>query len=100
MNDDQAVTKRRKPVSKREARIAALIFVAIAILGLASCIHGYFKSSFLVDGSASNADMVHDMRMLIKVATFIVIPGLSILLILSSVYIWRLSKEIGNDSQR
>jgi hypothetical protein len=98
MNDSQVATKKESSVNKRKAKICAIAIVALAILALALCIHVFFNSNYLKTGSAFNADLVNDMRMIIKVATFIVIPGLSILLILSSRLIWQLCKEIGNDS--
>ena len=98
MGEYNIATKKRKPLSKREARLAALVFLIVAILGLGSCIRAYFYSGFLVDGSAFNAVMVHDMRMIIKVGTFWVLPALSILLILSSCVIWRLTGQIDNES--
>ena len=74
------------------------MLAAAAIVALVMCIHCYLNSSYLVDGSAFNAAEVHDMRVIIKVAIFGTIPGLSILLILGSRLIWKLVKELRDDS--
>jgi hypothetical protein len=71
MSDHNSTTKRQSSVSKRDARISALLLLGIAIVSLVGCIHMYLKGSFLESGSAFNAEMVHDMRVIIKVAAFL-----------------------------
>jgi hypothetical protein len=90
--------KRPSSVSRRKAKFYAVSCFGVAVISLVGCIHGYLRGSFLKSGSAFNAELVDDMRVIIKVATFIVIPGLSILLIFCSRLIWKLSKEIRDDS--
>lgn len=95
MNSENITTQKR--ISKLNARLSAALLFLAAVISLILCIHAYFKGSFLDTGSAFSPELVNDMRMIIKVAVFIVIPALSILLIFSSRLIWRLSKELNND---
>ena len=80
--------------SKLKARISAIALIAVAIFALFTCTYWYFKNNFLKIGGPFNADMVNAMRMIIKVSDFWIIPCLSILLILSSLLIWKLSNRL------
>jgi hypothetical protein len=71
--------------------------VGVAILSLIVCVAAYFKSDWLKPGVALNPDTVNDMRILIKSATFIIIPSMSVLLIFSSCLIWKLSNKLDDD---
>ena len=90
-NDDSAP---KKQTSKREARAIALVLLAIGILALSLCVKWYIQSDWLKPGAAVNPDEISAMRGCIKVATFVVIPSLAILLVLSSRLIWTLSKKL------
>ncbi|HEV2435333.1 MAG TPA: hypothetical protein VG077_04985 [Verrucomicrobiae bacterium] len=102
MNANALNIPKTKLPSKREARAArasALIFLVVAILSLVFCIKWYVQSDWLKPGAAINLDIVSAMRGMIRVATFVIIPALSILLILSSRLIWKLSNCLGGDKR-
>lgn len=94
MNNDEAS---QKQVSRRTARRCTMLSLTAAIPCLILCVAAYFKSDWLKPGAALNPDTVNHMRILIKTAIFIVIPALSILIILSSYLIWKLSNKLDDD---
>jgi hypothetical protein len=97
MNNNDAATKKQKRISKREVRASALILLAVAILALIFCTKWFVQSDWLKPGAALNPDIVNAMRGMIRVATFVIIPALSTLLIWSSRLIWTLSNKLDDD---
>jgi hypothetical protein len=95
MNYNDAAPKKR--ISRREVRVSALILLAVAILCLIFCVKWYVQSDWLKPEAAINPDVLNTMRGMIRVATFVIIPSLSILLIISSRLIWTLSNKLDND---
>jgi hypothetical protein len=95
MNNDDTTTK--KQTSKREARAIALVLLAVGILALSLCVKWYIQSDWLKPGAAVNPDVINAMKGCIRVATFIIIPSLAFLLVLSSRLIWTLSKKLDDD---
>jgi hypothetical protein len=95
MNYNDAAPKKR--ISRREVRASALILLAVAILCLIFCVKWYVQSDWLKPEAAINPDVLNTMRGMIRVATFVIIPSLSILLIISSRLIWTLSNKLDND---
>jgi hypothetical protein len=95
MNYNDAAPKKR--ISRREVRASALILLAVAILCLIFCIKWYAQNDWLKPEAAINPDVLNAMRGMIRVATFVIIPSLSILLIISSRLIWTLSNKLDND---
>jgi len=94
MNNNDMTIQKEKQISKREVRGSALILFAVGIFCLTYCVYAYIKSDYLQSGAALNPDTVNTMREIIKVASFVVIPALSVLLILSSRLIWKLSNKL------
>jgi len=86
----------QKWISRREVRASALIMLVVAILSLICCVKWYVQSDWLKPRAALDPDVVNDMRWIIRIAAFVVIPALSILLILSSRLIWKLSNKLGD----
>jgi hypothetical protein len=97
MNNNDATTQKKKKISKRDVRASALVLLAVAILCLIFCIKWYVQSDWLKPGANINPDTVNAMRGMIRVAAFVIIPALSILLILSSRLIWKLSSKLDDD---
>ena len=82
-------------LSKRLLRFVAVISVFIGVLCLALCIKVYIKGSFLEAGAPidPNPQMIESMRVMIRSASFGIIPGLSVLLFISAFLLWVASKK-------
>jgi membrane protein YdbS with pleckstrin-like domain len=95
MNNNDVTTQ--KQMSKRKVRTAALMLFAPAALCLIFCIKAYFTGNYLHDRVPLNLDEAAIVMKMIRCAIFLVMPALSVLLILSSRLIWRLSNKLDDE---
>jgi hypothetical protein len=84
----------QKQMSKRKARAYALVIIVPAILFLVFSIKTYFTGSYLRVGAPLDPDQVVAMVKMLKCAIFGLMPSLSILLIICSRIIWKLSNQL------
>jgi hypothetical protein len=86
-----------KSISKRQAKVSALIILVLAVFCLANCIYLGVKSAWLMPDALVNSKQIRDMKCALLAASFIIVPALSIMLILSARIIWKLSNRLENE---
>jgi hypothetical protein len=100
MNNDEAVTQKQKWITKRKARFYALSLIVPAILCLIFSVKTYFTGSYLRVGAPLDPDQVVIMVKMLKCAIFGLMPSLSILMIMCSRLIWKLSNQLNNENSK
>jgi hypothetical protein len=93
MNDNNPM-EQPSGISKQEIWVTISVLLVVGILVLTCCIKMDIQSNWLKHDAIVNPDIVKYMRECIQVATFVVMPSLSLLLILSARLIWKLSKKL------
>jgi hypothetical protein len=88
------MSSNRKPITRRHAKIIALMLFALSVLNLIMCARWYLGDSWLRPEAPTNPAQIGDMKKLIIVAMFFVLPILSLLIMMSSRVIWKLSNQI------
>jgi hypothetical protein len=94
--------QKKKVITKREAKVYALVFLIFSIFCLVTCVYVYLHCWYLKPGAVLRPDVVEDMRQMIFIQAFIIIPAISVLLMVSSRIIWklcRLTDEINDPKQ-
>ena len=88
-------------LSKRLLRFVAVMCVLIGALCLALCIKTYIKGSFLDAGAPidPNPKVIGGMKEMIRSGFFGIIPGMSVLLFISSLLLWVASKKFDSNKE-
>ncbi len=85
--------KRKEWPTKGGLRFCAAISIIAAGSVLCYCAKVYLKGNFLEPGITLNSQTVEDLKEVIRLTTFGSMPGLALLLILNSIYLWACSRK-------
>ena len=88
-------------ISKRLLRFVALASFVLVAASLALCVKIYVGGSFLKAGATINPNpkVIGGMIDMIRIAYFSLIPAISIMLFISSFFLWVASKNFGSDKE-
>jgi hypothetical protein len=93
MDDNYRVSGRHKKLSKGMLRVIALASFTVAVYCLLLCIK-VGEGTLLKPGTTLNPEVARNLIDMVREANFYIIPGLSVLLIMSSLLIWIISKKV------